>query len=143
MSSKVKTLLQQINFIEADMELHKQILVTIPSDNKQEIEKIINKISRQKKEINDLKLMIKKTSPDEYKKIVALEKATEAFKNLSKDKQFISVDTLNETGECFITLNNGIKIDCLVKAKENNGNWTILTIDGETKEYPGGFIQEN
>jgi len=141
MSSRVKALLQQINFIETDMELHKQILVSIPSENKKEIEKIINKIAKQKKEIDDLKLIIKETDPDEYEKIIALEKATETFKNLSKDKKFVSVDTLNDSGECFITLNNGIKVDCLVKAKEENGNWIVLTIDGKTKEYPGGFIQ--
>jgi hypothetical protein len=141
MSRAVKTLLQKINFIETDMELHKQILVSIPSDNKADIEKIINKIAAQKQEINNLKSEIKKNNADEYKKILQLEKASEQFKQISKGKKFVQVDTLNESGKCFITLNNGKRIDCLVTAKEKNGNWTILTIDGETMEYPDGFIQ--
>ena len=33
MSAEVKTLLQKINFIETDMEVHKQILLSIPSNN--------------------------------------------------------------------------------------------------------------
>ena len=141
MSSEVKTLLQKINFIETDMELHKQILLSIPSDNKAEMEKIISKIAGQKKEINDLKQKIKTINKDEYDRIILIETAADIFKQISKDKKFIHVATLNETGECFITLNNGTKIDCLVAAKEKNGNWTILTIDGETKEYPSGFVQ--
>jgi len=32
--------------------------------------------------------------------------------------------------------NDGTRQDCLVAAKEENGNWTVLTIDEETKEYP-------
>ena len=141
MSAEVKTLLQKINFIEADMELHKQILHSIPSDNKAEMQDIIQKIADQKIEINDLKLKIKEIDKVEYDKIVSIEQAAETFKQISKDKKFVHVETLNESGECFITLNNGTKIECLVAAKEENGNWTILTIDGETKEYPGGFIQ--
>lgn len=141
MSAEVKTLLQKINFIEADMELHKQILHSIPSDNKAEMQDIIQKIADQKIEINDLKLKIKQIDKVEYDKIVSIEQAAETFKQISKDKKFVHVETLNESGECFITLNNGTKIECLVAAKEENGNWTILTIDGETKEYPGGFIQ--
>ena len=141
MSAEVKTLLQKINFIETDMELHKQILLSIPSDNKNEMEKIINKIAGQKKQILALRLEIKKTDKAEYDKIIAIEQAAETFKQISKDKNFISVSTLNESGECYITLNNGTRIDCLVAAKEENGNFTILTINGETKEYPGGFVQ--
>ncbi|MCK5096491.1 MAG: hypothetical protein KAR45_00215 [Desulfobacteraceae bacterium] len=141
MSAEVKTLLQKINFIETDMELHKQILLSIPSNNKNEMEKIINEIANQKKQILALRLKIKKIDKAEYDKIIAIEQAAETFKQISKDKNFISVSTLNESGECYITLNNGTRIDCLVAAKEENGNFTILTINGETKEYPGGFVQ--
>ena len=147
MSDKVKTLLQKINFIEIDMELHKQILLSIPSententDNNKEVEKIIKKIAEQKKQIFNLKLEIKKTDQVEYNKIIAIESAVETFKQISKDKNFVYVNTLNESGECHITLNNGTRIECLVAAREENNNWTILTIDGKTKEYPGGFVQ--
>ena len=141
MSSEVKTLLQKINFIETDMELHKQILLSTPSNNKNEMEKIINKIADQKKQILALRLKIKEIDKAEYDKIIIIEQAAETFKQISKGKKFISVNTLNESGECYITLNNGTRIDCLVTAQEDNGNFTILTIDGKTKEYPGGFVQ--
>ena len=141
MSAKIKGILQKINFIEADMELHKQILFSMPSDNKVEIEETIEKISDLKKQINDLRHEIKKTDKDEYDKIIAIERAAEIFRQISKDKKYAHVNTLNETGECFITFNDGTRLDCLVAAKEENGNWTVLTLEGETKEYPGGFVK--
>ncbi|MCK5696133.1 MAG: hypothetical protein KAH62_05990 [Desulfobacula sp.] len=141
MSSRIKGILQKINFIEADMELHKQILFSMPSDNKIEIEETIDKIAGLKKQINELRQEIKKTDKDEYDKIIAIERAAEIFRQISKDKKYIHVNTLNETGECFITFNDGTRLDCLVVAKEENGNWTVLTLEGETKEYPGGFVQ--
>jgi hypothetical protein len=141
MSARIKGILQKINFIDADMELHKQILFSIPSDNKVEIKKIIDKIADQKKQINDLKLEIKKIDEDEYDKILTIEHSAETFRQISKDKKYVYVNTLNETGECFITFNDGTRLDCLVAAKEENGNWVVLTLEGETKEYPGGFVK--
>ena len=101
MSEKVKGLLQKINFIEADMDLHKQILVSIPSDQKSEMEAVVKKIAEQKKQINDLRLKIKEIDEDEYNKIIAIENAAQTFQTISKDKKFVQVKTLNETGECF------------------------------------------
>ncbi|NOX35606.1 MAG: hypothetical protein GXP56_18070 [Deltaproteobacteria bacterium] len=141
MSVSIKGLLQKINFIEADMELHKKILVSMPLEDKKGMETIIKKIADQKKQINDLRMEIKKADEDEYNKIIAIEKGTETFRQVSSDKKYIVVNTLNEGGVCFITLNDGTRLDCLVAAKEENGNWTILTLDGETKEYPGGFVK--
>ncbi|MBT3175625.1 MAG: hypothetical protein HOG03_06895 [Desulfobacula sp.] len=141
MSVEIKGLLQKINFIETDMELHKQILASIPSDNKSEIKTIISKIADQKQQINELRGQIKKLDEDEYNKIIKIEKAAQVFRQIAKDKKFVQVNTLNESGVCFITFNDGTRLDCLVTAKEENGNWTILTLEGETKEYPGGFIK--
>jgi len=141
MTETVKGLLQKINFIETDMDLHKQILVSIPSDNKAEIETVIKKIAAQKDQINDLRLRIKDIDENEYNKIITIEKGAHDFRQISKDKKYIQVNTLNETGECYITLNEGTRLDCLVAAKEENGNWTILTLAGETKEYPGGLVK--
>ncbi|RLC04445.1 MAG: hypothetical protein DRH34_04095 [Deltaproteobacteria bacterium] len=141
MSAMIKGLLQKINFIETDMDLHKQILLSIPSKNKIEIETTIKKIANQKKQINVLRQEIKKIDENEYDKIIAIEKAAEKFRQISKDKKFVQVNTLNESGVCFITLNDGTRLDCLVAAKEENGNWTVLTLEGETKEYPGGLIK--
>ena len=141
MSDNVKTLLQQINFIEADMELHKQILQSTPPENKTEIERVIKKIADQKKQINDLRMQIKEIDEDEYNNIIAIERAAEAFRQIAKTKKFVLVNTLNETGECYITLTDGSRIDCLVAAKEENGNWIIMTLAGETKEYPSGIVK--
>jgi len=141
MSAKVKELLQKINFIETDMELHKQILFSIPSDNKAEMEKVVDTIAGLKKQISDLREQIKETDEDEYNKIIAIEQAAVLFREISRDKKFAQVNTLNEDRECFITFNDGTRQDCLVAAKEENGNWTVLTIDGKTKEYPGSLIK--
>jgi len=142
MSAKVKALLQKINFVETDMEMQKQILFSIPTDNKSEIEKLINKIADLKKQIKDLRLEIKNIDENEYDKIIAIEKGTKKFQELSRDKKFIHVNTLNESGECFITLNDGTRIDCLVAAKEENGNLTILTLEGEAREFPKGIVKQ-
>lgn len=142
MSSKeVKGLLQKINFIETDMDLHKQILASIPSKDRDQMEEVIKKIAEMKKQISDLRMEIKQVDEAEYNKIIAIEQATRAFQQIAADKKFVQVNTLNETGECFITLNDNSRIECLVAAKEENGNWTVLTLDGETKEYPGGFVK--
>jgi hypothetical protein len=141
MSEKIKGLLQKINFIETDMELHKQILVSIPSEDKSEIKTIISKIADQKNQIQELRQQIKKIDEDEYNKIIAIEKAAQVFRQIARDKKFVQVNTLNESRVCFITFNDGTRLDCLVTAKEENGNWTVLTLDGETKEYPRGIIK--
>jgi TolA-binding protein len=139
--STVKGLLQKINFVEADMELHKQILFSIPSENKAEMETVVNTIAAQKQQISDLRDQIKEMDMDEYNKIIAIEQAAERFRQISKDKKFDQVSTLNEDRQCFITFNDGTRLDCLVAAKEENGNWTVLTIEGETKEILGSLIQ--
>ena len=141
MSNQTKALLQKINFIETDMELHKQILVSIPSDNKAEMEKVIKTIADQKKQINDLRLQIKEVDEEEYNKLIAIEQAADQFRRIAQTKKFDLVNTLNETGECYISLADGTRIDCLVAAREESGNWIIMTMDGETKEYPAGIIK--
>jgi hypothetical protein len=141
MSTDVKGLLQKINFVEADMELHKQILFSIPSENTAEMEKVVNTIADLKQQINDLRDQIKQTDEGEYNKIIAIEQAADRFRQISLDKKFVQVNTLNEDHQCFITLHDGTRIECLVAAKEENGNWTVLTLGGETKEYPGSLIQ--
>ena len=141
MSAQIKGLLQKINFIETDMELHKQILVSIPSDNRTQIENTVKKIADQKNQITRLRQQIKQIDETEYNKIIEIEKAARTFRQISQNKKFVQVNTLNESGVCFITLNDGTRIDCLVTAEEENGNWTVLTLDGETREYPGGLVQ--
>jgi hypothetical protein len=139
--TKIKELLQRINFIETDMEMQKQILFSTPSDDKREMEQLVDKIAGLKQQIMGLRQEIKKIDKREYDKIIAIENGTKKFQELSKNKKYILVNTLNESGECFITLNEGTRIDCLVAAKDESGNWTVLTLDGDAKEYPGGIIK--
>ncbi len=139
--TKIKELLQRINFIETDMEMQKQILFSTPSDDKREMEQLVDKIAGLKQQIMDLRQEIKKIDKREYDKIIAIENGTKKFQELSKNKKYILVNTLNESGECFITLNEGTRIDCLVAAKDESGNWTVLTLEGDAKEYPGGIIK--
>lgn len=141
MSSEIKGLLQKINFIETDMDLHKQILLSIPSAETKQIETIVSRIADQKQQIIQLRQQIKDTDEAEYNRIIAIEKAADRFRQIAKDKSFVQVNTLNESGVCFVTLIDGTHLDCLVAAKEENGNWTVLTVEGETKEYPKGFIR--
>lgn len=140
-SAKIKGLLQRINFIEADMDIQKQILSAIPSNNQKDMEVVIRKIAGQKEQIHSLRLEIKNTDEAEYNRIMTIEQGAETFRRISQDKKFVLVNTLNESGTCFITLNDGTRMDCLVTAKEENGNWTVLTLEGETREYPGGLIK--
>ena len=107
MTSKIKGLLQQINFIESDMEMQKQILFSIPSDQKDEMEKVITKIASLKEQVKELRLKIKELDPDEHNRIMAIEAASEKFRQIAATKKFVEVDTLNESGECFITVKEG------------------------------------
>ena len=56
MHPHVENLLKKISFIETDMELHKQILVTIPSDQKDDLEQVMQTIADKKQEIQELRL---------------------------------------------------------------------------------------
>lgn len=141
MSAIVKRLLQKINFIETDMDVHRQILMSIPTKDKDQMEAVIQKIAEQKKQIDQLRMEIKKEDEVEYDRLIAIEQGSQKFAQIAVNKKFARVNTLNETGECFITLADDTRIDCLVAAKEENGNWIVLTLDGQTKEYPGGLIK--
>lgn len=142
MSQKVKDLLQRINFIETDMELHKQILASIPSNDRAEIQKTIETIARLKHQTIELKQEIKAVDINEYQKIVKLEKAAETFKQIAGQKTFSEVNTLNESGKCQLDLKDGTTIECLVAAREENGDWTVLTIDGDTRSFAQSEIKE-
>lgn len=133
MSSTVKTLLQQINFIETDMELHKQILFTVPAEDTAQIESVVKKIAAFKSQVAQLRQEIKAIDENEYDRIIQIETATLAFRQMAEDKEFSRVLTLNESGRCRLSLMDGTGVDCLVAAMEANGDWSVLTVDGEVK----------
>lgn len=133
MEPRVETLLKKISLIETDMELHKQILVTIPSDKKDDMEQVVQTIAGKKQEIQDLRREIKQLDPAAYDRIIAIEKGTQTFKAMAQDKQFDRVDTPDDSGTCRLTLIDGTEMDCLVAAREENGDWMVLTLEGEIK----------
>jgi hypothetical protein len=134
MHPQAETLLKKISYIEADMELHKQILVTIPSARKDDLEQVMQTIAEKKKEIQDLRREIRQLDPEAYDRIIAIEKGTETFKSMAQNKQFDRVDTPDESGTCRLTLIDGTEMDCLVAAREETGDWMVLTLEGEIKQ---------
>lgn len=141
MKEKVRALLSKINYIETDLNLQKQILHAIPSDRKDEMEAVVVKIAGMKQQILDLRREIQETDPEEYGRIVAMEQAAERFKTLAREKKFVQVRSTDDQGLCSVTLNDGTRLDCLVAAQDEKGNWTLLDLDGGIKEYPGGLVK--
>jgi hypothetical protein len=142
MHPSVENILQKISLIEMDMELHKQILFSIPSDQKDEMEKVMQTIALQKQQVQDLRQKIKRVDQSAYDQILAIEKGTEDFKAMAAGKQFSRVDTPDDTGACSITLHDGTNLDCLVAAREENGNWMILTREGNIRQFPEGLVNK-
>jgi len=125
-----------------DMELHKQILFSIPSDRKDEMEEVMHTIADKKQQVQDLRREIKRLDPSVHDLILAIEKGTREFKDLARDKAFSRVNTPDDTGACSIILNDGTCLDCLVAAEEENGNWMILTREGRVRQFPPGLVKQ-
>ena len=134
MGQKVQDILKKINYIEADMEIQKQILHSIPSANTDEMENTLKIIAGKKAMITDLREQIKAIDPEEFNRIQVFEKASRQFRQLTTEKKFIEITTLNEEEQCSIQPKEGNAIDCVVKAKDEAGNFTVITLDGEIVE---------
>jgi len=131
----VQDLLKRINYIEADLEIQKQILFSLPSDDTDEMENIVSTISAKKQEINELRQQIKRQDPEEYDRILLFENAVDQFKSLAASRNFTSVTGRNTDDACILQLKNSPAIDCLIKACDAEGNWAIVTMDGHIKEF--------
>ena len=146
MNNSVQNLLRKINFIEAEVEIQKQILFSIPTDQKQEMERTIKKIAEAKSEIEQLRAQIARTSPSEYAQILKFEEATVKFKAISAEKKFQKIENMTTEEKCTLHLINGTELPCLIKAIDEDGNWTVITMEGEIRHFdkkevawPGGF----
>ncbi|MBW2682913.1 MAG: hypothetical protein JRC69_05045 [Deltaproteobacteria bacterium] len=142
MSISTQDLLKKINYIEADIEIHKQILFSIPSDNRQEIEKILKVIAGKKEGINQLRQEIKKIDPEEDEWITVFEKAVNDFKKIASEKKFQSIVSRNVDEACSLSLTNRTELQCLIKACDENGDWTIITLEGEIKYLKKDAVAE-
>jgi hypothetical protein len=143
MNQRVQDLLKKITYIEADIEIQKQILFSIPSDKQQEMEHVIKVIAAKKNEISTLRSELQSVSPEEHQNIVTLENAVTAFKKIASEKKFKSITIMNLNEECCLHLRNQPKIHCLVKACDENGGWTIISIDGMIQHFSKIDVDES
>ena len=142
MSLTTQTLLKKINYIGADIEIHKQILFSIPSDKRDEIENTLQIIAGKKEEITQLRGEIQKIDPEEFKQILVFEKAIDDFKKIAAEKRFKSIVNKNIDEQCTLALTNKTEIECLIKACDENGDWTIITLEGEIKSFAKDDVSE-
>ena len=138
----IQDLLKKINYIEADIEIQKQILYAIPSGQKSEMEKTIGIIAAKKQEIEILRQQIREIDPEEHAKIVALEQAVTEFRKLAASKKFTSITGRNINEQCVLSLADGSAVECLIKACAESGDWTVITLDGELKHFPQAEVAE-
>jgi len=141
MKQSFENILRKINYIEAEIEIQKQIAFSIPETEKSEIKKTLTKIAESKKEVAALRKILQETSPEEYQKIIAIEESLVAFENLQKSSTFKNVESLDSTGVCQATLPDGQVVDCLVKAQDEQGLWTIITLDGKIVTFSDSQIK--
>jgi len=141
-SAATQDLLKKINYIEVDVEIQKQILFSIPSDQTAEIEKTIKLIAEKNKEIEALREEIKSIDPAEYDRIMIFENAINSFRELASTHEFESIVSREMGGECVLEVNEGPAIECLIKANDSSGNWTIITLDGDIQQYTKDQVSE-
>ena len=140
MDAKVEQLLQTITFVERDIELHKNILASVPASQPQELEKVIAEIARLKQRAEELKQEVAACDPQVHAQITCLQQATKAFQEIAARKNFDQVITLDHHRECYIDLADGTRVECLVKACDEAGDWTVITLEGETREYSQAVV---
>ncbi len=141
-SAATQDLLRKINFIEVDVEIQKQILFSIPSDQTDEMEKTITFIAEKTQEINTLRAEIKTLDPEEYQRIAVFEKAIATFRELASTTEFKSIISREVGGECVLDVKDSANIECLIKACDAKENWTIITLDGEIQQYTKAQVNE-
>ena len=139
---KTEALLKKINYIEADVEIQKQILFSIPSAQTAEMEKTIALIAARKNEIEALRQELRKCDPAEFDRIVTFENAVVEFRKIATATPFQSIINRNVHEECTLTLQNGSEVECLLKACDSDGHWTIITIEGEVRQFPATEVAE-
>ncbi|TKB23129.1 hypothetical protein FCL47_23795 [Desulfopila sp. IMCC35006] len=139
---KTEALLKKINYIEADVEIQKQILFSIPSDRQAEIEATITLIAARKKEIEVLRQELKKNDPEEFARIVRFENALAEFRKIAQNTPFQSIINRNVNEDCSLALKSGVTVECLIKACDHDGTWTLITLEGDIQQFPATVVAE-
>lgn len=143
MSRQAEDVLLKINFIEADMEIQRQILMSLPSDNKKEIQEAVETLARQKQQIQELRKELQQADPVEYQRVVTFERAADTFKELVRSKSNLALTSRGENGQCAITLSDNTTLECLVTAREENGNWIVFTLEGLVRQFTRDEVRGN
>lgn len=139
---KTEALLKKINYIEVDVEIQKQILFSYPSHRQDEMAATLALIKAKKEQIETLRQELQKHDPEEFGRIILFENAVTEFRNRAKNKPFQSIVNRNVNEDCFLSLHDGAKVDCLIKACDHDGTWTIITIDGALLQFSAGAVAE-
>lgn len=142
MKAQVEQVLQKIHFLERDIELHKRIMMETPQGKKDELEKVIGKISKMRARVDELKRSIAELDPEVHAQVLDLEHGVQQFQKLAQDRNFQQVFTLDQLGECVINLVDGSQVQCLVKAVDERGSWAGLTHQGTIVEYGAEEVME-
>lgn len=140
--TSVQNLLKRINYIETDLDIHRQILLAIPTANVAEMEKTIQLIAEKQAEIKQLREQIKELDPEEYARIIVFEEATAQFRKLAQEKNFVAIGARSNEHECTLALTNGTTVDCLIKACDADGVWTIIDPAGALLTYQKEQVAE-
>ncbi|MDR0477924.1 MAG: hypothetical protein LBH14_08335 [Desulfobulbaceae bacterium] len=140
MNARLHTVYQKIHFIERDIELHKQILATIPSGNRADLEETISKIAGMKRQLSELKESIAVIDPEEYQRLQKLDGETARFKELARQTPLREIYTLDQYRVCALRLADGSEIDCLVAARRQDDGWLVLTLAGECRQLTAAEV---
>ncbi len=130
MTTSIQGIFKKISYIEAEVEIQKQILHSIPTNDTEQIEKVLKTIAAAKKEIFNLRSEIKKIDPEEYGKLTRIEDSVTEFKKINSEKKFSTIQSITYDEKCSLACRDGREIQCLIKACDENGDWTIITTDG-------------
>jgi len=139
---KIQQILKKINYLEVEVEIQKQILFSIPSANKGEIESTIRVIAARKSDIESLRQQINDLNPEEFARIVAFEEASAKFMAIGAENKFTDLFHKQADQECDLRLVDGTIVDCLVKARDEKGGWTLMTVDGEVLQFTSEQVLE-
>jgi hypothetical protein len=142
MTATVADLLKKINYIEADVEIHRQILFSIPSAETKAMEETIRLIAGKKEEIEELRRQINVLDPEEYKRILRFEEVLGEFKALAATRNFTNIIGKNVNESCALKLKGEAPIECLVKACDAAGSFTIITLDGQLRHFAADMVEE-
>lgn len=140
MTNATQNLLKKISYIEAEIEIQKQILHSIPTNEQEEIEKILKNIVEAKKSIGVLRSEIEKIDPKEFQKLTIIEQSVSTFKKISSEKSFSSIESMTFEKECILNYIDGRELKCLVKACDENGDWTVISTEGSLLTIPGNEV---